>query len=95
MELGWNEWGNRRSIPEANASDVATKKVVSPEINVVVTGMARRFNGTDIERRNGSDIAMAKDANIPLRNGRDTTPKSLHVVAEKARGRNNELGRID
>jgi len=58
VQLGRDERWNRRPVPESNTGDIAPKEIVFPDIDVVVTSVARCLDGPDLERRKTNTIAI-------------------------------------
>ena len=95
MQLRRNEWGNWRPVADANACDVAAENIVVPMINMMMTGVAGRGDGANFKRRHLYDFIVFQNFDALRRHRPDPAPKTLHVVTENARGRLDQLPRID
>ena len=79
----------------SNAGNVAAENIVVPMINVMMTRVARRRDGANFKRRHAHDFVIFENFDAVSRHRRDLSPKPFHIVAENARGRFNDLRRIN
>src|ERR1700731_3933087 len=95
MQLGRHKRWNWRTGSDSNAGNVTPKNVVVPVINVMVTRVAGRCDCTNFKWLQADDIVVVQDLDAVLRHGRNLSPEALHVGAENARRRLNQLRGID
>ena len=84
MQLGRGERRDRWPAANANAGNVPTEHSIIPMINVMVTGVTRRGDGADFERRQADSFHVLQDPHSRGRYRSNSAPKSLHLIAKDA-----------
>jgi hypothetical protein len=80
VQLRRNKRRNRRSVPEADTGDITAEEIISPTVNMMMTGMPRRGDGADFKRGHRHNCFVFQNCDAVFRDWRDSAPQSLHFV---------------
>lgn len=67
LKFGRYEGRNRWTVTDPNAGNIAAEYTIIPVVNVMMTGMTRRFHRCDFEFAHTDDIAVIQHVNVRLR----------------------------
>src|SRR5438309_9541042 len=95
VQLRRNKRRNRRPVPEADTGNITAENSIVPMVNMMVTGMARCGDGSDFKRGHRDDRFVFQDSVAYFRDGCDSAPHSLHVVAADSCSGRYQLGGVN